>query len=145
MQEAYLRAYRAFDGYISSNDRAWILTITRNTCYSWMRKHNMNVTVSFDEKAFRENDDIYISDATNFQSPECIAESENNQQLIRQAIEQLPLEFREVTVLRELEDMSYKEIEIILDIPKGTVMSRLARARKRLRQLLANVKHQEQS
>lgn len=139
MQEAYLRAYRAFGEYADGNSRAWILTITRNTCYSWMRRHAMNLDVSYDRQSVCGEVDAQLSGSDMLQSPEQIAASESNQQLIRRAIESLPIEFREVTVLRELEGLSYHEIGRVLDIPAGTVMSRLARARLRLRELLANV------
>jgi len=143
VQDAYLRAYRAFDEYNDSNSRAWILTITRNASFSWMRKHRMNLDVSFDEDSHGAENDVLSPDAAKYETPEGIAGSEFNQQLVRRAIELLPIEFREVTVLRELEDLSYREIGIVLGIPKGTVMSRLARARKRLQELLANVNEQE--
>lgn len=143
VQEAYLRAYRAFAEYADDNSRAWILTITRNACYSWMRKHHAKFRVCFDEDSNSLGMDAQISDSAIFQSPELITESKCNQQLIRRAIESLPIEFREVTVLRELEELSYREIGLVLGIPKGTVMSRLARARKRLREQLAYVNGRE--
>jgi len=143
VQEAYLRAYRAFDDYTNDNSRAWILTITRNSCYSWMRRHNMNLNVSFDEEVNSGDIDTLLSSSAIPQSPEQIAESNSKQQLVRQAIKSLPIEFREVAILRELEELSYQEIGLVLGIPNGTVMSRLARARKRLRILLANVNEQE--
>jgi len=139
VQEAYLRAYRAFGEYADENSRAWILTITRNTCYSWMRRHAMSLNVSYDRQSVCGEVDAQLSGSDLLQSPEQIAASESNQKLIRRAIESLPMEFREVTVLRELEGLSYREIGQVLDIPEGTVMSRLARARLRLRKLLVNV------
>ncbi len=139
VQEAYLRAYRAFDEYADGNSRAWILTITRNTCYSWMRRHATNLNVSYDQRSVCGEVDAQLSNSDLLQSPEQIAASDGNRKLIRRAIESLPIEFREVTVLRELEGLSYREIGQVLDIPEGTVMSRLARARLRLRKLLVNV------
>lgn len=139
VQEAYLRAYRAFGEYTDGNSRAWILTITRNTCHSWMRRHTMNRNVSYDQSAVCGEVDAQLSASDRLQSPEQITASERNRQLVRQTIESLPMEFREVAVLRELEGMSYHEIGQVLDIPAGTVMSRLARARSRLRELLADV------
>ncbi len=143
VQEAYLRAYHAFDGYTDDNSRAWILTITRNTCYSWMRRHNMDFSVSFDEETNSIEAAAQFSDSAIPRSPEQIVESQVSQQLVRKAIESLPIEFREVAILRELEGLSYHEIGYVLGIPKGTVMSRIARARNRLRGLLANVDGQE--
>ncbi len=139
VQEAYLRAYRAFGEYSNDNGRAWILTITRNTCHSWMRRHHRDHSVSYDEPSVRAEVDAQRSGTADPRSPEQIAESECEQQRIRQAIESLPVEFREVAVLRELEELSYKEIGLVLDIPLGTVMSRIARARDRLRQSLRSL------
>jgi len=136
VQEAYLRAYRAFGGYNNSNSRAWILTITRNACYSWMRKHNASIHVPFDEEVHSVENSVLFSTTTQGEPLELIAEGECRRRQVRLAIESLPLEFREVTVLRELEELSYQDIGRVLDIPQGTVMSRLARARKRLRELL---------
>ncbi len=143
VQEAYLRAYRAFAEYTDNNSRAWILTITRNTCHSWTRRHNMYMNVSFDEASVCGEVDAQLSDSGIPESPEQIVASESSQQLIRLAIESLPVDFREAVVLRELEGLSYREIALVLGIPEGTVMSRLARARFRLRELLANANAQE--
>ena len=143
VQEAYLRAYRAFSDYKNDNARAWILTITRNTCYSWIRKNNININVPFDEEINSTENLTLISDSAISKSPEQMLENHDIQSLVRQAIKSLPIEFREVAVLRELEGLSYHEIGLILDIPKGTVMSRIARARSRLRDLLVNPDQQE--
>lgn len=143
VQEAYLRAYRAFEEYTDNNSRAWILTITRNTCHSWMRKHNMNPCIPFDEDSNCAGVDTVLADSVSQLSPEQNAQIRCEQQTVRQAIESLPVEFREVTVLRELEDLSYREIGLVLGIPQGTVMSRLARARKKLRELLVNAKNRK--
>lgn len=131
VQEAYMRAFRFFDGFRGGDSRSWLLTIVRNTCYTWLKQNRSHeLTTPFDE-------DIHgvESDAPN---PEmALLESVDNQ-LLRQALEELPLEFREVVVLRDLEGLSYKEIASVADLPVGTVMSRLARARKRLEQGLAD-------
>jgi len=137
VQEAYLRAYRAFDGFTDDNRRAWILTVTRNTCHSWMRRNLNNQCVPFDEELNGLDVDTQCSVSIPSRSPEQIAESNNSQQIIIEAIESLPIEFREVAILRELEELSYHDIGLVLGIPKGTVMSRIARARLRLRKLLA--------
>lgn len=84
-----------------------------------------------------------LSDSAIPRSPEQITESNCSQQQVREAIESLPIEFREVAILRELEELSYHEIGLVLCIPKGTVMSRIARARNRLRELLTNMNEQE--
>jgi RNA polymerase sigma-70 factor (ECF subfamily) len=143
VQEAYLRAFRAFDEYTDDNSRAWILRITRNTCYSWMRRQPTETTIVFDEENHSAASDEEKDGAAALQPLEKIIANDQSQQLIRQAIDSLPAEFREVTILRELEGMSYLEIAGIVGIPKGTVMSRLARARKRLSQLLMSLNEQE--
>ena len=130
VQEACLRAFRFFAGFYGGDSRAWLLTIVRNTCYTWLRHNRAHeLTTPFDETIH----DVE-SDALN---PETVLLHHADQQQLRQALEALAVEAREVIVLRELEGLSYKEIGLIADIPLGTVMSRLARARKRLQHDLA--------
>ena len=125
VQEAYLRALRFFSGFRGDDARAWLLTIVRNTCYTWFRRHRSpELSCDFDEVALaRESEGP---------DPEAVQVLKEQAQLVNDAIEKLPIEFREVVVLRELEELSYKEIAVVLGVPIGTVMSRLARARKRL-------------
>jgi RNA polymerase sigma factor (sigma-70 family) len=131
-QEAYLRAFRFFDGFRGGDSRSWLLTIVRNTCYTWLKQNRAHeLTTVFDEEIHSDAD----SDTPN---PETTVLQDIDNQLLRQAIGELPVEFREVLILHELEGLSYKEIAVIADIPMGTVMSRLARARKGLEQSLAN-------
>jgi RNA polymerase sigma factor (sigma-70 family) len=126
VQEAYLRALKAFDGFRGGDGRAWLLTIVRNTCYTWLQENRAKeFTTAFDEE-------IHVIE-DNSRNPEDLALASADQQLLKVALEELPLEFREVIVLRELEGMSYKEIAGLAGIPVGTVMSRLARARERLK------------
>jgi RNA polymerase sigma-70 factor, ECF subfamily len=130
VQEACLRAFKFFGGFYGGDGRAWLLTIVRNTCYTWLRHNRAHeLTTPFDEAI---HDVEY--DALN---PETLLLHHADQLLLRQALEALPVEAREVIILRELEGLSYKEIGVIADIPLGTVMSRLARARKRLQHDLA--------
>lgn len=136
VQEAYLRAFKYFSGFRGGDSRSWLLTVVRNTCYTWMQQNRARELAT----AFDDEIDNLSSDAAN---PETRLLSHIDTQLLKQALESLPLEFREVVVLRELEGMSYKEIADIADIPLGTVMSRLARARKRLHQYLTNAEHRE--
>ena len=125
VQEAYLRALRFFDGFYGKNPRAWLLTIVRNTCYTSLRKNRASdFSCDFDEAA-RD----WESDEPD---PETLQVMKVEKQLVVDAIEDLPIEFREVVILREFEELSYKEIAAVTGIPIGTVMSRLARARKRL-------------
>jgi RNA polymerase sigma factor (sigma-70 family) len=129
VQEAYLRAFKSFQGFRGGDDRAWLLTIVRNTCYTWLRGNRaQELTVAFDEEAHTRED--ASSD------PEALLLESIDRQSLKQALEELPVEFREVIVLRELEGMSYKEIAHLVGVPVGTVMSRLARARQRLQQRL---------
>lgn len=129
-QEAFLRAFRFFDGYQGGSVRAWLLTIVRNTCYTWLR-HNRpaNAVEEF-------NEEIHSSEFSGAVDPEYQLLARADRETLRHALEELPEVFREVIVLRELEGMSYKEIADVASISIGTVMSRLARARTRLRDVL---------
>ncbi len=129
VQEAYLRALRFFDGFRGGDPRAWLLSIVRNACYDWLRKNQ-----AFD--AATEFDEEIHSGESGTASPEALLLQSANSHLLQQALEELPVKFREVLVLRELEGLSYKEIADVAGIPLGTVMSSLARARQRLRQAL---------
>ena len=130
-QEACLRAFRFFDGYQGGNIRAWLLTIVRNTCYTWLHRNRpLESEEVFDEE-------IHGADISSAADPEVQALAGADREALRRALEDLPEVFREVLVLREIEGMSYKEIADIASVNLGTVMSRLARARTRLRQSLA--------
>jgi len=136
VQESYLRAFKFFGSFQGANARGWLLTIVRNTCYTWFRENRpQELTTSFDEN-------IHGTEADPFDPEKLLLQSESGQ-LIKQAMEELPLEFREVLTLRELEGLSYKEIAVIAGIPPGTVMSRLARARSRLKQHLTKLVNKE--
>jgi RNA polymerase sigma-70 factor, ECF subfamily len=135
VQEAYLRAYRAFDTYNGNNNRAWIMTITRNTCYSWMRRYAFK-HASLSDGALYDGKDALMADENC--APDSILQTAEDRFRVQQAIAKLPMEFREVLMLREFEQMSYREIGDVLHVPIGTVMSRLARARKRLKALLVD-------
>ena len=129
-QESFLRAFRFFDGYQGGNIRAWLLTIVRNTCYTWLHQ---NRAPSSDE-VFDE--EIHSAEVSGGASPEIQVLASADKEALRRALGELPDIFREVLVLREIEGMSYKEIADVASISIGTVMSRLARARTRLRQPL---------
>jgi len=121
VQEAYLRAFRYFDGFKGGDGKAWLLAVVRNTYQTWRREHGRQA-VAFDEE---------------FHSPAPVSapaegRAGNAQQNVRDCLERLPVEYREVLVMRELEEMSYQEIAQAARLPLGTVMSRLSRARKRL-------------
>ncbi len=127
VQEAFLRALRYFDRYRGGDARAWILAIVRNTSHTW-RKRQGRPVVEFDERVH--------SDAVETQTPEAALLRAADRDMVRRALDQLPLDQREVIVLREIQGLSYKEIAAVAGTPIGTVMSRLARARQRLEQLL---------
>ena len=129
VQEAYLRAFKSFGGFRGSNGRPWLLTIVRNTAYNLIRKNQTaNLTTAFDEEE-------HIPDRESA-SPATLLEHHEETKLVRQAIDRLPDEFREILVLRHLEGLSYKEIADVAHLAPGTVMSRLARARSKLREYL---------
>jgi len=130
VQEAYLRAFKSFSGFHGSNGRAWLLTIVRNTSYTLLKKNRaVDLTTTFDEEIHVAGDESV--------SPATVLEHSENAELIREAMDELPAEFREILTLRHQEGLSYKEIADIAEIPPGTVMSRLARARGKLREYLA--------
>ena len=131
VQEAYLRAWKFFGSFRGGESRPWLLTIVRRTCYSWLQHNRAQEPVT----AF---DDEHHSVANEEANPETLLLHRVQAQELRQALEALPLAFREVIILRELEDCSYKEIAAIADVPLGTVMSRLARARQRLQHWLVS-------
>lgn len=130
VQEAFLRAFKSFSGFHGSNGRAWLLTIVRNTSYTFLKKNRaVDLTTAFDEE-------IHAIDHESV-SPAAILEHAEDAELITKAVDELPAEFREILILRHQEGLSYKEIGEIVKIPPGTVMSRLARARAKLKECLA--------
>ncbi len=125
VQESYLRAFRAFDSFAGSTEeeaRGWLLTIVRNTSFTMLKKRGIAGQIEFDEQLHSEET----------ADPESILLNESAMTNLNGCIEALPAEFREVVVLREIEELSYKEISGVSRVPVGTVMSRLARARRRL-------------
>jgi len=131
VQEAYVRAWRFFGSFHGGESRPWLLTIVRRTCYTWLQHNRAQEPVI-------EFDDERHSVASEEANPETLLLHRVDAQELRHALEALPMEFREVIVLRELEDCSYKEIAAITGVPLGTVMSRLARARQRLQHWLVS-------
>ena len=134
VQDAYLRAFKFFDSYHGGDSRAWVLTIVRNCAYTWLRQNRMGVVPA------ELDDDLEDTEAI---SPEGSYLQEADYQRLREAIAALPVEFREVIILHELEGMAYKEIAAIASIPLGTVMSRLARARGWLQKSLIEDRNKE--
>ena len=123
VQEAYMRAFRFYDGFQGGDSRAWLLKIVRNTCFTWLKKN-------------RPKEIVYELEEDRHEAPHANPESrlieDSNRKALHELLEELPATFREIVVLRDLEGLSYKEISSVTDVPLGTVMSRLARARKQL-------------
>lgn len=131
VQDAYLRAYRSFESFQGKDGRAWLLAIVRNTCFTWLKKRGDQLTTEWDEHAQDLADDA--------PGPEAGLLNQAALGSLNRCLEALPPEYRETIVLRELEELSYQEISHISHVPIGTVMSRLARARKRLQKCLEGV------
>ena len=137
VQDAYLRAIRHFGGFHGGEGRAWLLTIVRNRCYDSARHKGVRErTTPFDE-------DVHNTRQVTL-DPETSLLQKERAGLLRDALEKLPLELREVLVLRELEELSYREIASIARIPMGTVMSRLSRGRQQLQQVLLSPSNGQQ-
>jgi RNA polymerase sigma-70 factor (ECF subfamily) len=129
-QEASLRAFKYFGSFRGDNPRAWLLSIVRNSFHTWLSKNRPA------EKTVEMTEDILeIEDASVSGEPfnPLFADAD----AVRRAIAELPLDFREILILREMEGFSYKEIADLAEVPIGTVMSRLARGRKLLQKSLA--------
>lgn len=129
VQEAMVRALRAIDGYHGGDARCWLLTIVRNTCYSWLARNRRDQPEALSDAAAEVEGGAAPPDAALIRAADV--------ETVRAAIDSLPPEFREVLVMREMEGLSYKEIAAVTGLPPGTVMSRLSRARDRLARLLA--------
>jgi RNA polymerase sigma factor (sigma-70 family) len=128
VQDACVRALTFFDGFHGANGRAWLLAIVRNTCYDWLNKHRRAMLVSASEDLDRAPDPA--------PGPEAHQLRQADEQMLHDALAVLPAEYREALVLRELEGMPYRDIAQVTGVPIGTVMSRLARGRKRLGEAL---------
>jgi RNA polymerase sigma factor (sigma-70 family) len=125
VQEAFMRAFRFFESFHGGDSRAWLLAIVRNACHTWLQQ-NRKLTLEENMAQLEAADP----------SPEAVVIENVDRAALRRAIEELPPDFREAIVLRELEGLSYKEIGAVAGVPVGTVMSRLARARGRLAKAL---------
>jgi RNA polymerase sigma-70 factor (ECF subfamily) len=130
VQEAYIRAFKAFDHFRGGNSKAWFLTIVRHTAYNWYNKHAREPDlIPYEEDKH--------ADIVSINEQQYRQQTQGQTKDLRRALERLPLEFREVIILYELEGLSYRELATALEIPVGTVMSRLSRARRRLREELS--------
>ena len=130
VQEAFLRAFSAFESFRGEDAKPWLLTIVRNTSLTWLKRNrNAGATISFEEATQGPSESS--------PDPEEILLISCDREQVRQALEQLPLDFREAIVLREMEGLSYKEISATIGVPLGTVMSRLSRGRDWLKRILS--------
>lgn len=130
VQEACLRAFRFFEGQHGPSPKAWFMAVVRNACLDWLKeRHRLAREEEYDE-------DVHGHGAESGEPPDVAAARASESRWLRDCIARLPREYREVLVLRELEELSYKEISAIVEVPLGTVMSRLARGRDLLQQRL---------
>ena len=131
VQEAFLRALKYFGGFRgeAEQSRAWLLAIVRNTTHTWQRRHRADASTA-------EFDETVHSEAIADEHPGSELARRDSRAALAQALDGLPHDLREVIVLREVEGLSYKEMSEVVDVPIGTIMSRLSRARKRLQEAL---------
>jgi RNA polymerase sigma-70 factor (ECF subfamily) len=135
VQDASLRAFRAIREYAGGNSRSWLLSIVRNTAYSWLRKNRPATVFTVDDLEAVELEQAKPGDS-NGETPEAALIAKVDAEQLRAAIAALPSPFRETLVLRDVEGLDYREIAEATEVPIGTVMSRLARARRRLMQTI---------
>ena len=131
VQDASLRAFRAIREYAGGNPRSWLLSIVRNTAYSWLRKNRAGTVFTVEDLEAVELEQAKPGDASG-ETPEASLIAKVDAEQLRAAIAALPSPFRETLVLRDVEGLDYREIAEATEVPIGTVMSRLARARQRL-------------
>lgn len=136
VQDAYLRAYRYFDAFRGGNFRVWLLSIVRNAFLTWVRENRSGRMVFLpDAPAAETADQVETVWGERPRDPEALLVESVDARTLARLMEQLPLEYREVLLLREVEELSYREIADVTGVPMGTVMSRLSRARLALRKL----------
>ena len=137
VQEASIRAFRAIGSVRQNNPRGWLLVIVRNTAFTWLAKNRPKAVVVTDDERIFEQASLEMTDRADASTPEAVVIAQADADQLQRAIAALPMAFREVLLLREIEGMSYREIADIVDVPVGTVMSRLARARSQLIQRIS--------
>jgi RNA polymerase sigma-70 factor (ECF subfamily) len=138
VQEACLRAFRGIGGFSGGNSRAWVLTIVRNAAYDWLRKNRPAAIVHVEDVAAIEH--MAADTASTDNNPEAALIARSDEAKLEAAIASLPAIFRETMVLRDVQGLDYREIATITGVPIGTVMSRLARARRRVIDMLGDIK-----
>jgi RNA polymerase sigma-70 factor (ECF subfamily) len=146
VQDAALRAFRGIKGFGAVNARAWSLTIVRNTAYTWLMKNRPKAVVFTEELGTAEQQQIEVENtyAAKVQTPEQAVLQKADVERIRHALDRLAAPYREVIVLREMHQLNYRDIAEIASVPIGTVMSRLARARQQLIEILGDEEFGEQ-
>jgi RNA polymerase sigma factor (sigma-70 family) len=142
VQEAALRAFRGIKNFGAVNARAWSLTIVRNTAFSWLTKNKPRTVVFLNDLSAAEQQELEHEGpyGARIETPEEIALFKADAEEVQKALAQLPAQFREVIVLREINQMNYRDIAEITNVPIGTVMSRLSRGRQLLTALLGDRK-----
>jgi RNA polymerase sigma factor (sigma-70 family) len=135
VQDACLRAFHGIGNFSNGNARAWVLTIVRHAAYAWLGKNRPATLVVTDDLEVVERAEAARA-GVDAETPETALIAKADAERLRAAIRELPTPFRETLVLRDLQDLNYKEIATVTEVPIGTVMSRLARARRRL---IANI------
>ena len=140
VQDAALRAFRGIKGFGAVNARAWSQTIVRNTAYSWLVKNRPKALVFTDDLGAAEQQALEREGphGTRIETPEEIALFKADAEHAEHALAKLPAQFREVIVLREINQLNYRDIAEITNVPIGTVMSRLSRGRQLLITLLGD-------
>jgi RNA polymerase sigma-70 factor (ECF subfamily) len=129
VQEAYCRAARYFKSFRGGDGRVWFLSVVRRACFDWLEKRRSHDALSFNEDLHDQCDEAL--------NPEFVAIRKCDEATVRQALEELSPQLREVIALREIEGLSYQEIATVTQVPMGTVMSRISRGRSQLQQRLA--------
>jgi RNA polymerase sigma-70 factor (ECF subfamily) len=142
VQDAALRAFRGIRGFGAVNARAWSLTIVRNTAFSWLMKNRPKAVVYTNDLSVAEQQALEQggSQSARVETPEEIALVKADAEEVQQGLAQLPTQFREVIVLREINQLNYRDIAEIIGVPIGTVMSRLSRGRQLLTAYLGDRK-----
>jgi len=130
VQEAFLRAYRSFAGYRGGDARAWVFTIVRNCYHSWLMDRRRKARVEVDHHCEGNSEDLIFNISSGEDNPEAMLPRKAESRTVRLMLDMMPRPLREILVLRELEQLSYRQISDIIALPIGTVMSRLARAPK---------------
>ena len=148
VQDAYIRAFRAFHQLEGAEIKPWLLTIVRNVCYRRLQERRRAGNVISLDEAMSARPGYSVTEAGMIspqRSPEQAAINSSDQTMLNEAMAALPPVFREVIVLREIEELSYREIADVIGAPVGTVMSRLSRARAELRTLVGKLMDRDDS